>query len=1004
MVTTTLRLSLLSLTAALLAPLAEGQTTVMLKTMPGTRGLEAQGKGGLTGVPASSLAGQLGAASALVDLNADGFDDLIVGAPGLPTSPNLGVLDDAGHVYLRFGGPAAGLPGDAGNFNFASFSAGQAVDFFGDPGDRAGASIAAAGDVNGDGVQDVIIGAPGRTLSGRTAAGGAFILFGRADLAVLPTVVSLSALASGVANRAVFVQGARSLSASGSAVGGGVDVNSDGRDDVILGAPLDSTNGHAQNGTATVLFGQPGFPALTTIDLSLQGAGQVTVVHGTSDLQFMGFSVAGIGRFDPVLPMTANQTNLLLGDDVAIGAPGTTAGAKFFAGAVYVLRGTASGTPAASYTAADFGNGTFKAGVVYAGSVAGDQAGYSVAPAGDVIFDGQGFDDFLITAPYSDGVGKPDSGSVYVIGGNFLGANPQGFDLGLVGFGNPAIIAIHIQGAATNDGSLGVLAARAGDWDGDNFPDLVLGFPNATVVSGANVFVAAGRARILDGAVVLSSSGTVDLSNTGAGYQLLELQGEATGTHVGTGIAMGDFNGDGQKDVSVGADRAPSDPLPGDLSGLANLRTGRAHVVYGPVIRLSAITPSTSHFGGPGVTLSVLNAPSAVQVLVDGKDAHVSAVVEGAAGSITFDPPKPLVAGNLADVSFNTSAGDITYKNVLQYTPLSVTTGPSPSSGFAGLSVQFTGKAFSTIADTSVIVRQGALQFPATVTAVDGIAGTMTVQLPGGPAGNVPLDVLVTNTNGTTTLAGSLTYLSLVVGAVNPPQGLQTSGVFSAGKVPYEGQPAVPVTVTVTPASGPVPPDLVLEFGTAASGFKQATITGIVGTAVSALLPAFEFGAQTVVDVRATGGGNTGLNTGAFTYLASDFKEFAQYSKAGYGSSPPRTLMAGEFKSGGNVLLQMSNWPVQNQIAILFVGIGITEPALPIKGGLFPINAGLPFFSFFLPFPGIPGTSIAMTLPALDPAAEGFPMYMHVMTKESVLGQVKFGFSNLLSATINNVP
>ena len=172
MVTTGVRLFRLGLVTVLLATVAAAQTTVMLKTMPGTRGLEAQGKGGVSGMPPASIAGQLGASSALVDLNADGYDDLVVGAPGLPTVPNSGNLDDAGHVYVRFGGPGFGLPGDSGDFNFASFSVGQAIDFYGDPGDRAGASIAAAGDVNGDGVQDVVIGTPGHTQLGRTAAGG----------------------------------------------------------------------------------------------------------------------------------------------------------------------------------------------------------------------------------------------------------------------------------------------------------------------------------------------------------------------------------------------------------------------------------------------------------------------------------------------------------------------------------------------------------------------------------------------------------------------------------------------------------------------------------------------------------------------------------------------------------------------------------------------------------------------------------------------------------------
>src|SRR5262249_13673999 len=153
-----------------------------------------------------------------------------------------------------------------------------------------------------------------------------YLVLGRGDFATLPKVVTLSSLAAGGANRAVFLQGAHEFGASGTSVGGGVDCNHDGFDDAVLGAPLDSTNAHSENGTATVFYGRPGLGALNILDLATQGAGQVTVVHGGADFDFMGFSVAGIGKFDPVLPMTNNQFNLFFGDDVALGAPGTSLG------------------------------------------------------------------------------------------------------------------------------------------------------------------------------------------------------------------------------------------------------------------------------------------------------------------------------------------------------------------------------------------------------------------------------------------------------------------------------------------------------------------------------------------------------------------------------------------------------------------------------------------------------------------------------------------------------
>ncbi|HZL99133.1 MAG TPA: integrin alpha, partial [Planctomycetota bacterium] len=358
---------LVGLSAALLGQPAGGQGPELLESMSGTRGLVAHGKGGFLGAypgsgPFTPIAGDLGRSLALADLDGDGFDDLIVGAPLLPSSPQTQVVDGAGHAYVIFGSESQGAPGSGAKFELDPIAAGTALNLFGDPGDRAGASVAAAGDVNGDGFQDAIIGTPDRSVGGRVGAGGAYILFGSADLATLPTNQWLSSLAAQPGGRALFVQGAREFGAAGTSVSGDADLNADGRADVVIGAPLDSTNGLSENGTATVLYGQPGFPGLHTLDLATLAAGQGTVVHGSVDLEFLGWALAGLGRFDAVLPQTNGQTHATLGDDVAIGAPGAQPAGKVFAGAVYVLRGVAAGSHAASYLASDFGNGPFKAG------------------------------------------------------------------------------------------------------------------------------------------------------------------------------------------------------------------------------------------------------------------------------------------------------------------------------------------------------------------------------------------------------------------------------------------------------------------------------------------------------------------------------------------------------------------------------------------------------------------------------------------------------------------
>jgi hypothetical protein len=264
----------------------------------------------------------------------------------------------------------------------------------------------------------------------------------------------------------------------------------------------------------------------------------------------------------------------------------------------------------------------------------------------------------------------------------------------------------------------------------------------------------------------------------------------------------------------------------------------------------------------------------------------------------------------------------------------------------------------------------------------------------------VPLDLKVSNSNGSKTLSGAIQYLPIAVQSITPSSGLQYSGVFAAGAVPYEGEPPTPVQITVGSSIGPPPPTVLVEFGTAALGYRTAHVTGVAGNVISAEVPTFLLGPETTVDVRVTFGGETGFLTNGFTYLKSDFEELNQYAQAGYGAKPPRALMAGQFTNGGSVLFLADQIAPQTQTTILFLGLGLKDPPSTVHGGPFPIDIGLPFFVFFLP--PLPSVSISKAMPTnIDPSSDGFPLYIHVLTKEKSGGVVKWGFSNVLQMTID---
>ena len=373
------------------------------------------------------------------DVNGDGFDDLLIGAPGADGASNT--QDFAGECYVVFGG--ASLPS---TINLATLGVGGVTIYGVDAIDQIGRSVSSAGDVNGDGFDDLLIGAPGGdgASNAKSDAGESYLIFGGASL---PSTIELANLGSA----GITFFGADSGDLSGFLVSNAGDVNGDGFDDLLIGAPGGDGTGNAEPdaGECYLIFGGASLP--TTIELANLGSVGITIYGGdVGDLAGRSVSSAGDVNGD-------GFDDLIIGAFVGDGADN----AKTDAGESYVIFGRTS-LPT-TINLANLGS----AGITFLGVDANDWSGHSVSSAGDI--NGDGFDDLLIGAHQGDGASntKMDAGESYVIFGST--SLPATIDLA-----NLSLAGITIFGVEAGDQS-GSSVSNAGDVNGDGFDDLLIG-------------------------------------------------------------------------------------------------------------------------------------------------------------------------------------------------------------------------------------------------------------------------------------------------------------------------------------------------------------------------------------------------------------------------------------------------------------------------------------------------------------------------------------------------
>ena len=379
------------------------------------------------------------------DVNGDGYSDIIVGAPGFDNDEV-----NEGRCFLYYGKPLT--PSKYRKWNSAN-----------DVKDCGFAHrVAGAGDVNGDGLADVMIGAP-LFDNGQTNEGRIFVYHGKKN--DLPDTIANATREPDYEN-ALF---GSSLTSA--------DLNGDGYDDIIIGMP-----GYNNKGFIYIYYGSK-----TGIYMSLTG-----YFYGSIGDRF-GESVSGAGDVN--------------GDgysDIIIGAPGNNNNSGRF----LVIFG---GAPSINFSSRIFQNGNQENAFL----------GGSVASAGDV--NGDGYSDIIIGASgYSSD--QSNEGRAYVYYGSFNGVNLK----------DPVILE-----ADQEDAAFGISVSGAGDVNGDGYSDVIVGaayYDNGNTSEGA-AFIYPGGADGLSNVPMIMLDGAGQ-DNACFGYSV---------------AGAGDVNGDGFADVIVGA-------------------------------------------------------------------------------------------------------------------------------------------------------------------------------------------------------------------------------------------------------------------------------------------------------------------------------------------------------------------------------------------------------------------------------------------------------------------
>jgi len=388
----------------------------------------------LHGEPASDMSGF--SVSSAGDINADGLDDVLVGCKSGSLQPEK--------LYVVFGSKNISGLVNLGNLSTRGFR------LIGDKNDLDGFQVSKAGDINGDEIEDFMIGVPNAAVGNDTKVGRVYILFGSRDEWTNQSgPFNLSGILSR-GDRGFMVHGDSPGSAFGTSLSAAGDVNGDGFDDIVIGAVGNETD----SGKVYVLFGSG----------DRWGSLPINVNSLLEDGR-KGFALVGVSSERIGFSVSAADIN---GDgfaDVLVGSKTSK---------VYVVYGSrdreAWGTGIVSLSSLV----SARRGILLLATQSG-RTDTVVSTAGDV--NGDGIDDFMIGSSEASPRGRLNAGQAFVLFGGSSWDNF--FDLASLTITKGFIL----QGEEASDGS-GSALSNAGDINGDGLGDLIVASSSADANSG----------------------------------------------------------------------------------------------------------------------------------------------------------------------------------------------------------------------------------------------------------------------------------------------------------------------------------------------------------------------------------------------------------------------------------------------------------------------------------------------------------------------------------------